>query len=277
MRSVSRLETITALDRVIGPAQKAVRVLKPGRVRDLLHGVMLGHPAHPMLVQAPIGAWMSAGLLDLLPGEERATRRLVAFGLMASAPAALAGAADWSEQHEQQMRVGVVHALVNTAAAGLYGGSLVVRTRRAGRLLRYAGLLTVGVGGMLGGHIAYRQAGGANHAEAVPHLVEPGWHELAAADEFPDGRATRVPLGEVPLLVVRRGEDFDVLADRCSHLSGPLSEGDLGDGCVTCPWHGSVFRLRDGGVERGPATAPQPVFDTEIRDGTLWVRLPGAG
>ncbi|HZE33158.1 MAG TPA: Rieske (2Fe-2S) protein, partial [Actinoallomurus sp.] len=118
---------------------------------------------------------------------------------------------------------------------------------------------------MLGGHIAYRQAGGANHAEAVPHLVEPGWHELAAVDEFPDERATRVPLGEVPLLVVRRGKGFDVLADRCSHLSGPLSEGDLGDGCVTCPWHGSVFRLCDGGVERGPATAPQPVFDTDIR------------
>jgi len=189
----------------------------------------------------------------------------------------LAGVADCSEHHEQQMRVGVVHALVNTAAAGLYGGSLVARTRRAGRLLRYAGLLTAGVGGMLGGHIAFRQAGGANHAEAVPHLVEPGWHELAAVAELPDERATRVPLGEVPLLVVRRGKDFDVLAERCSHLSGPLSEGDLGDGCVTCPWHGSVFRLRDGGVERGPATAPQPVFDTEIRDGTLWVRLPGAG
>jgi nitrite reductase/ring-hydroxylating ferredoxin subunit/uncharacterized membrane protein len=277
MRSVSRLETITALDRVVGPAQKAVRALKPGRVRDLLHGVALGHPVHPVLVQAPIGAWMSAGVLDLLPGEDRAARRLVAFGLVASAPAALAGAADWSEQHEQQMRVGVVHALVNTAAAGLYGGSLVARTRRAGRLLRYAGLLTVGVGGMLGGHIAFRQAGGANHAEAVPHLVEPGWHELAAVAEFPDERATRVPLGEVPLLVVRRGKNFDVLAERCSHLSGPLSEGDLGDGCVTCPWHGSVFRLCDGGVERGPATAPQPVFDTDIRDGTLWVRLPGAG
>ncbi|HZE33159.1 MAG TPA: DUF2231 domain-containing protein [Actinoallomurus sp.] len=133
---MSRLETITALDRVIGPAQKAVRALKPGRVRDLLHGVRLGHPVHPLLVQAPIGAWMSAGVLDLLRGEDRAARRLVAFGLVASAPAALAGAADWSEQHEQQMRVGVVHALVNTAAAGLYGGSLVVRTRRAGLLLR---------------------------------------------------------------------------------------------------------------------------------------------
>jgi nitrite reductase/ring-hydroxylating ferredoxin subunit len=71
--------------------------------------------------------------------------------------------------------------------------------------------------------------------------------------------------------------DVHVITDRCSHLSGPLSDGNLGDGCVTCPWHGSVFRLSDGGVERGPATAPQPTFETDIRDGALWVRLPGAG
>lgn len=277
MRSVSRLETATTFDRVITPLQKAVRTLKPGRLRDLLHGVPLGHPVHPLLVQAPIGAWSSAAVLDLWPGEERAARRLVAFGLLAAGPAALAGAADWSEQHEQQMRVGVVHAAINTTAAGLYGASLLARTRGTGRALRYAGLVAAAAGGLLGGHISFRQAGGANHAEAVPHLVEPGWHELSAIDELPEGRPVRVPLGEIPLLVVRQGTDVHVLADRCSHLSGPLSEGELGDGCVTCPWHGSVFRLSDGGVERGPATAPQPAFETDVRDGVLWVRLPGAG
>jgi nitrite reductase/ring-hydroxylating ferredoxin subunit/uncharacterized membrane protein len=277
MRSVSRLEEVIALDRVVTPVQKAVRVLKPGRVRDLLHGVWLGHPVHPLLVQAPLGAWTSAGVLDLRPGEERAARRLVAFGLLAAAPAALAGATDWSEQHEQQMRVGIVHALVNTAAAGLYGASLLARTGRSARALRYAGLFTASAGGLLGGHISFRQAGGANHTEAVPHLVEPGWHELTALDELPENRPVRVPLGEVPLLVLRRGTNAHVLAERCSHLSGPLSEGDIGDDCVTCPWHGSAFRLSDGGVVRGPATAPQPVFDTDVRGGMLWVRLPGAG
>jgi nitrite reductase/ring-hydroxylating ferredoxin subunit/uncharacterized membrane protein len=277
MRSVSRLETTTTLDRVVTPLQKAARTLKPGRLRDLLHGVPLGHPVHPVLVQAPIGAWISAAVLDLWPGDDRAARRLAGFGLLAAAPAALAGAADWSEQHEQQMRVGVVHALINTAAAGLYGTSLLTRTGGAGRTLRYAGLAAAAVGGLLGGHISFRQAGGANHAESVPHLVDPGWHELSALEELPENRPVRVPLGEIPLLVVRQESDVHVLADRCSHLSGPLSEGDLGDGCVTCPWHGSVFRLSDGGVERGPATAPQPAFETDVRDGVLWVRLPGAG
>jgi nitrite reductase/ring-hydroxylating ferredoxin subunit len=277
MRILSKLERAAGLDRVVTPAQSFVRRLRPGRVRDGLHGVWLGHPVHPVLVQAPLGAWLSAGVLDVWPDGQRAARRLAAFGLIAAAPAALAGAADWSEQHEQQMRVGVVHAMANVTAMGLYGASLLARTSALGRTLRYAGLMTAGVGGLLGGHISFRQAGGANHAEAVPHLVEPGWHELMAFEDIPAGRPVRKLLGEVPLAVIRQKDEVHVLADRCSHLSGPLSEGELEDGCLTCPWHGTVFRLRDGGVARGPATAPQPVFETAVRDGALWIRLPGAG
>jgi nitrite reductase/ring-hydroxylating ferredoxin subunit len=277
MGVVSRLEEATGLDRVVEPVQKGARWLRPGRARDVLHGVWLGHPLHPMLVQAVIGSWMSAGVLDLWSDGARAARRLAGFGLLASVPAVLAGTADWSEQHEQQMRVGLVHALANLSAAGLYGLSLTARDGGRARVLRYAGLATVGIGGLLGGHISFRQAGGANHAESVPHLVEPGWHDLAALDDLPDGRPVRRLLGEVPLLVVREGAGARVLADRCSHLSGPLSDGEIEDGCVRCPWHGSVFRLRDGAVVRGPATAPQPAFETTVEDGRLRVRLPGAG
>jgi nitrite reductase/ring-hydroxylating ferredoxin subunit len=216
-------------------------------------------------------------VLDLRPGDDGASRRLVAFGLLMSAPAVLAGAADWSEQHEQQLRVGVVHAVTNGAAMGLYGASLAARTPAWRRALRYAGLGVASVGALLGGHLSFHQAGGVNHAEEVPHLVEPGWHALTALADLPDGRPARRLLGEVPLLVLRRGDDADVLADRCSHLSGPLSDGEVSDGCVTCPWHGSVFRLSDGSVVHGPATAPQPAFETRVRDGVLEVCLPGAG
>ena len=58
--------------------------------------------------------------------------------------------------------------------------------------------------------------------------------------------------------MVRDEQGVYVLADRCSHLSGPLSEGDYRDGCLTCPWHGSTFRVSDGTVARGPATAGLP-------------------
>ncbi|MCW2929483.1 MAG: (2Fe-2S)-binding protein [Actinomycetia bacterium] len=63
-------------------------------------------------------------------------------------------------------------------------------------------------------------------------------------------------LSDVPVVAISDGAGVHVLADRCSHLSGPLSEGDYHDGCLTCPWHGNTFRVSDGTVARGPATAP---------------------
>jgi nitrite reductase/ring-hydroxylating ferredoxin subunit len=275
MRFASYLERASGLDRLIEAGQRVARLLPPGRARDALHGVWLGHPLHPMLVQVPVGTWLSASLMDAWPGNETASRRLVLAGLAASVPATLAGAADWSEQHEQQMRVGLVHAATNTAAIALYAASAALPARA--RTLRLAGLAAVAAGGFLGGHIAYRQSAGANQAEPVPHLVEPGWHDLMPLDELDGRQPVKRMLGDVPVVIIRDGERVHVLADRCSHLSGPLSDGDFHDGCLTCPWHGSSFRVSDGTVARGPATAPQPVFDTRVTSGIIQVCLPGAG
>jgi nitrite reductase/ring-hydroxylating ferredoxin subunit/uncharacterized membrane protein len=277
MRLISRLEQDSRLDGAVSAGQRAARLIRPGKLRDALHGVWLGHPVHPMLVQATTGTWLSASILDFTGGGEKAARRLVAAGLGAAIPAALAGAADWSEQHEQQMRVGVIHALANTIAAGCYGSSLLTRSRRASRLLRLAGLTALSAGGVMGGHISFRLAGGANHAEAVPHLTDPGWHYLAKVADLPEGKPARLMLGEVPVVAIHVGDEVHVLADRCSHMSGPLSDGELADGCLTCPWHGSVFRIADGSVARGPATAPQPAFSSRIVGGAVQVELPGAG
>jgi nitrite reductase/ring-hydroxylating ferredoxin subunit/uncharacterized membrane protein len=277
MRLISRLEQESRLDGAVSAGQRLARLIPRGKVRDALHGVWLGHPVHPLLVQAPVGTWLSASILDFTGGGERAARRLTMAGLCAAVPAALAGTADWSEQHEQQMRVGVIHAAGNVMALGLYAASLAQHGPRAGRLLRLAGLAAVSVSGLLGGHISFHLAGGANHAEEVPHLVEPGWQHLMLASDLSEGKPVRQLLGEVPVVAIRSGGTVHVLADRCSHMSGPLSGGELADGCLTCPWHGSVFRIADGSVARGPATAPQPAFEVREAGGAIEVCLPGAG
>jgi len=277
MQAISLLEQESRLDRVVSAGQRAARLIRPAKLRDVLHGVWLGHPLHPMLVQVPVGAWLSASVLDFARGDERAARLLVATGLIAAVPAALAGAADWSEQHEQQMRVGIVHAAGNVVALGLYGASLAPRDPRLSRALRLTGLAAVSASGLLGGHISFRLAGGANHAEEVPHLVKPGWQYLMTAADLPEGKPVHQMLGEVPVVAIRTNGAVRVLADRCSHMSGPLSGGELADGCLTCPWHGSVFRIADGSVARGPATAPQPAFEAREADGAIQVCLPGAG
>ncbi|MER8219353.1 Rieske 2Fe-2S domain-containing protein [Streptomyces sp. NPDC094143] len=274
---LDRLEREPRADAVIDTLRKGVRSLPLGRGRDLLHGRWLGHPVHPLMVQVPIGSWLSAAVLDLRPGRSRESRLLIGVGLAAAAPAALAGWTDWAELHRQQQRVGLVHALSNTAAVGLYAASLACRVKgreAAGRTYGFLGMTAVGIGGMLGGHLAYRQASGANHAEEVPHVVSEGWHEVGTVDEFPAGRPVRRVVDDVPVLVVREtGGQLHALAERCSHLAGPLAEGTVEDGCVRCPWHGSVFRLSDGWNVRGPATAPQPSFETRITDGRVEVRL----
>ncbi len=277
--SPDRLEELTFLD---GPAAKLRDLVHkvPGPVKDALHGVWLGHPLHPMLAQATMGAWVSASVLDLTGDQDVAARRLIVSGLACVAPTAWSGWVDWADLHPQQQRVGLVHAASNAVAIGLYTASLISRARGqriSGRVLSLAGLGVVSLGGYLGGHLAFRQAAGANHTEEVRHLVPAGWQEIGPLADIPDNKGVRRMIGEVPVLVHRSGSEVNVLADHCSHLSAPLSDGDVEDGCVTCPWHGSVFRLSDGTVVHGPATAPAPSFQTRVRGGILEVCLPGAG
>ncbi len=98
-----------------------------------------------------------------------------------------------------------------------------------------------------------RRGGGAGPAAAVDPAGR-GWTSC------PTAQPTRRTLDGVPVFVLRRGQQVDVLYDLCSHLSGPLSEGELsgaGDEmCITCPWHGSTFRLRDGAGTAGPDDLP---------------------
>jgi Rieske Fe-S protein len=72
----------------------------------------------------------------------------------------------------------------------------------------------------------------------------------------------------------------NVLADTCSHLSGPLSDGMIselgGRDCIVCPWHGSTFDLESGRVVHGPATAPAKVFDVRVVDGVVSARAANA-
>ncbi|MCM2580132.1 Rieske 2Fe-2S domain-containing protein [Streptomyces meridianus] len=276
---LSRLERAEVLDRVAGPLAAAVRALPLGAARDVLHGRPVGHALHPTLVQIPVGSWFGAAVLDLTGRHRRAARLLVAIGLAGAAPAALSGAVDFAEQLPEQQRVGAVHDAAVATGVVLYSLSLVARCRgRDGRLLGFAGLTAVGVGGFLGGHLAYRQGAGVNHADVIGHLVPAGWHTVGALEEFPPGRPVRKLIGDVAVLLVREGESAEglrALADRCSHLRGPLSEGEVHEGCVTCPWHGSTFRLSDGVRVSGPATADQPVFEVRVVDGAVQVRRPG--
>jgi nitrite reductase/ring-hydroxylating ferredoxin subunit/uncharacterized membrane protein len=265
-------------------SRAVVRALPPGRRTDLLHGVRFGQPAHPALVRLPLGCWTSAVLLDWLGGRgrqaERASATLIAAGVATALPAAAAGLADWSALHQNQQRVGLVHAISQAGATLLFGCSLLARAagqRRNGMALAAGGLATAAGGGYLGGYLAHRLGAGTSHAEPIGHLAVIGWQDLCPLAELTEGRPARRQLGYLSLLAVRTGPSVSVLSDQCSHLGGPLHQGrvviDGEQACVVCPWHGSTFRLSDGSVRRGPATARQPAFETRVSDvGVVQVR-----
>ena len=287
MTVAERIERAQVLDRPIRALSGAVVRALPGGARaDALHGVPFGQPAHPALVRLPLGCWTSAVLLDVfrLPGSERASRVLVLAGVAGVVPAAATGLADWSALHRDQQRVGLVHLGCQSLASVLFGGSLAARFlghERYGKVLSAIGLACVTGGAYLGGHLALRLGAGASHADQVSHLAELGWHDLCPVSSLPQGRPVRRQLGYLSLLVYRAGADeVYVLSDRCAHLGGPLHQGRIVSAgprdaalCVSCPWHGSTFRLGDGRVVHGPATARQPSFETRVTaEGLLQLR-----
>jgi nitrite reductase/ring-hydroxylating ferredoxin subunit len=283
---LDRVSDVTTFDKVIEPARRAVQgALRPQALKDFLHGSWLGHPLHPILVQVPVGSWISAGVLDLFPPMRPAATLLIGTGVAAAVPASLAGAADWSEQEAGVRRLGAVHALANATALGLFTGSLIARSTGhggLGRLLSYAGLGIAGGSAAIGGHMSYAQSSGASHSATAARALTTDWIDLGPLDDLPEGRpALRTGKGTsvaVPLAVVRRGARVDVFVGACAHLSGPLYEGTVeevrGRQCLVCPWHGSAFDLEDGGTRRGPAAAPQEKLGVRMEAGRVMARLP---
>jgi len=181
---MSRLERMTLLD---GPATAlrgvVERIVTNRTVKDALHGVWLGHPLHPGLAQAALGSFLSASTLDALRAGRAESSLLISIGLGAALPTAASGWTDWADSHEDQQRVGLVHAAANGTAVALYAGTLLARRRgHRARALSVSAGLTAGVGALLGGHMGYRQALGANHAEDVA-FTGPAAEALETAQE----------------------------------------------------------------------------------------------
>jgi nitrite reductase/ring-hydroxylating ferredoxin subunit/uncharacterized membrane protein len=270
-RVTATLERAEVLDRPADAGQQLTGRLKAGPVKDLLSGTPAGHPLHPVLVTVPIGALTGAVTLDVLGGNEAASRRLIGLSVLSAVPAAAAGLSDWSETQGAERRVGVVHALLNVAGLGLLTASWVARGRGSGgRLLSTAGLGVIGMSGWLGGHLSYALGVGVDTTAFQRPPTE--WTDACAESELEDGSPHAVTVAQTPVMLLRQGGRLHVLGDRCTHRGGALHEGQVVDGCIQCPLHGSRFSLDDGAVERGPATRPAPVFEVRVVDGRVQVR-----
>ena len=104
-------------------------------------------------------------------------------------------------------------------------------------------------------HVAAARGEARTDRASAAGVEADGWVEVGAVSSFVEGRGKVVvlPDGE-RAAVFRHGGKLSALSNVCAHQNGPLGEGRIIDGCVTCPWHGHQFRPEDG-------CAPAPFTD----------------
>ncbi len=76
------------------------------------------------------------------------------------------------------------------------------------------------------------------------------------------------------ILVARHDNQFYILSERCTHRGGPLSEGTLEQGVITCPWHFGQFDVKTGKVVGPPPFEPLERLEVKVEDGAVYVSTP---
>jgi nitrite reductase/ring-hydroxylating ferredoxin subunit/uncharacterized membrane protein len=251
-------------------------------VLELLHGGRwVGHPLHPALSDLPIGLWTGVMVLDATDRGQPPRRGLdaagvlSAAGILAAGATALTGLSDWTVSDDQDRRVGLFHGLLNTVALGLQGASLGTRMaghRSTARALGAASLTVTAAAGYFGGHLVFTKGVMVNR---VAWAIGPRrWTRVLQEADLPDDSPAAVEADGRQVMLYRHRGHLYAIDNICSHAGGLLSRGTVADLTVTCPLHGSRFALADGCVSRGPASQPQPVLPTRIRNG--WIEVRGS-
>lgn len=102
------------------------------------------------------------------------------------------------------------------------------------------------------------------------------WTSVSSTGELIDRKPVRVAVDGEPILLLKADDQVFAVGNQCTHQGAALDRGVVRIAgalrTVTCPAHGSMFRLDDGKVMRPPATKPVPVYDVKVEDGQVFVR-----
>lgn len=97
--------------------------------------------------------------------------------------------------------------------------------------------------------------------------------KVGKISEVKKGEMKRFEVGGQKILVTNIGGKFYATNEKCTHVGGPLAEGKIDNGVVTCPWHGSQFDLKTGEVTHGPAKEPLKTFEVKAEGEDLLVKV----
>lgn len=244
---------------------------------DVLHGKHLGHSLHPVLTDITIGGWTAGAFFDvvaLLTGASWARKSaniMIGLGTLSAVPTALAGIVDYSAIKKDAAGYGAAHGLLNGVAFFCFTISLVARVKRnTGTAFIFSMLGSTFATGSawLGGDMVYRHRIGVDHSKTA-ELDD--WMDVMDEADLKSAVPTAIKVKDQPILLFRDGGDIHAISAVCSHAGGPLEEGLVNGTCIECPWHQSVYDMRDGQVVHGPATFNQPRYGTRIHNGQIQI------
>lgn len=274
------IEWLAAMGWLAEVSERSAALVTPVRsaphgkaVFDVLHGRWFGHALHPALSDLPIGLWTGSALLDLAGADDDAAAVLSASGSAAALATAATGVADWSATDGPERRIGLLHGLLNTAGLALQGASLIARIRgrrRRARNLSFASLALSGASAYLGGHLVMGKGVMVDHTLWTSGPRQ--WTQAVREVDLIEDETLGVTVEGRSVLFSRGSGNVSAIEGSCSHAGGPLPRGQVCNGVVTCPWHGSEFNLKDGRVLKGPASHPQPVLETRLNGEWIEVR-----
>lgn len=96
---------------------------------------------------------------------------------------------------------------------------------------------------------------------------------ICPLDELPDGEARAASAGNAELAVFNVDGNVYALDNQCRHANGPLAEGTVVDGVVTCPWHWWRYDIETG-RRLGSDEIVQPKYEAAVEDGMIVVEVP---
>jgi nitrite reductase/ring-hydroxylating ferredoxin subunit len=243
-------------------------------IKDLLNGRWLGHPLHAAVTDIPIGLLLGSVVLDIV--NQPGAADIVLLGtIVFMVLAAVSGLADYSDTQGTALTRATLHATLMVVTLVILIVSAVIRAggptdRGLPIALSIIGFLLITAGAFVGGDVAYVFGNMVSrHAfrGAGTKWVKLDTGSVTDMAALPEATPTKMRAGINDLLVVRIGDAVHVLHNVCAHAGGPLNEGELVDGCIQCPWHGSRFRLTDGTARRGPTVYDQPNYELRAADG----------
>ncbi|MCO6431971.1 MAG: Rieske 2Fe-2S domain-containing protein [Deltaproteobacteria bacterium] len=258
------------------------------------------HPLHPMLVGFPIAFFVAAPIFDIIgiTTQEyfwwRSAAVLNIAGVIAALVAAAPGMIDYLTivpPRSSAKKRATYHMIVNVTATVLFLVAWFLRpSPELGPpgtgivALQLAGIVLVTMGGWMGATLVYRNQIGVDHRYADAGK----WDEIHAGTvngiidlgKIPDMRINQMKLvvSEGRRFVLAKTEEgFTAFDDRCTHKGGPLSDGVLTCGTVSCPWHGSQFDVASGEVSAGPAKKSISVYRVIEENGRLILFVTSEG